>query len=359
MEELLENKLGLKVLTDTGWNDFGGLLRKGTKLTVEVKTQNQKILCTLDHDFFLKNKQKISAKSLKPRDEIMSNIGFEKVVSVTLAKDKPVYDLLNVGANKRFYANNLLVSNCEFIIHEETLISPVKLIDLSSKDPIFKTGQVRWFQKPKKDCTYVVALDPSLGTGSDPAAIQVFEANSTRQIAEWRHNKTDIPGQVKLLVDICAHIYEEIGDATNIYYSIENNTLGEAALISIQEYGEHNIRGYFLSDIASNSMRRFRKGFNTTPKSKITACAKLKNLIESGRMSISSAPLISELKTFVSYGTSYAAKPGETDDLVMALILAIRMMQVLQTFNPELDRQMRDHGDQLIEPMPFISVSRL
>jgi hypothetical protein len=248
---------------------------------------------------------------------------------------------------------------CEFIIHEETLISPVKLIDLRATEPIFKTGQVRWFKKPKKDSTYVVALDPSLGTGGDPAAIQVFEANTTAQIAEWRHNKTDVAGQVKLLVDICAHIYEEVGDVNNIYYSVENNTLGEAALISIQEYGEHLIKGYFLSDIASNTMRRFRKGFNTTPKSKITACSKLKNLIESGRMQISSGSLISELKTFVSFGTSYAAKPGETDDLVMASILAIRMMQVLQTFNLELDRQMRDHGDQLIEPMPFISVSRL
>jgi hypothetical protein len=33
-----------------------------------------------------------------------------------------------------------------------------------------------------------------------------------------------------------------------IYYSVENNTIGEAALISIAEYGEENIPGYFLSD---------------------------------------------------------------------------------------------------------------
>ena len=53
-------------------------------------------------------------------------------------------------------------------------------------------GQVRWYQKPKKGNIYVVSLDPSLGTGSDPAAMQIFEADTTTQIGEWKHNKTDI-----------------------------------------------------------------------------------------------------------------------------------------------------------------------
>jgi cell division protein ZapA (FtsZ GTPase activity inhibitor) len=64
---------------------------------------------------------------------------------------------------------------------------------------------------------------------------------------------------------------------------------------------------------------------------------------------------VSELKTFVAHGTSYAAKIGETDDLVMATILAIRMMQQLQTYHSEMDQQMKDHGDVIIEPMPFIA----
>ena len=84
------------------------------------------------------------------------------------------------------------------------------------------------------------------------------------------------------------------------------------------------------------------------------ACNKLKVLVESGRMKIRSSPLVSELKTFVAHGTSYAAKPGETDDLVMSALLSVRMMQMLQDFHTEMDSQMRDHGDVLIEPMPFI-----
>jgi hypothetical protein len=99
--------------------------------------------------------------------------------------------------------------------------------------------------------------------------------------------------------------------------------------------------------------RRYRKGFNTTNSSKISACAKLKNLVESRRMTIVSRPLISELKTFVAHGASYAAKPGETDDLVMSLILIVRMAQMLQSFDSQLDLTMKDSLEDIIEPMPF------
>jgi hypothetical protein len=247
---------------------------------------------------------------------------------------------------------------CEFIINDETLIAPAKLIDLQGHEPLYKTGQVRWYQRPKAGRTYVVALDPSLGTGGDPAAIQIFEANTTEQIGEWRHNKTTIPEQIRILADICAHINETVNSPENIYFSIENNTIGEAALISIAEWGEERIQGYFLSDTAGGGGRRYRKGFNTTPKTKLAACNKLKTLIETGRMKIRSTGLVSELKTFVASGVSYAAKPGETDDLVMSTVLAVRMLQLLQTYDNDINNQLRDHGDVIIPPMPFISVMR-
>jgi hypothetical protein len=243
--------------------------------------------------------------------------------------------------------------DCEFIINDETLIAPAKLIELQGQDPLYKTGKVRWFQRPRKDRLYVVSLDPSLGTGGDNAAIQIFEANTTEQIGEWKHNRTPIPEQVRILADICRHINEIINDPKSIYYSIENNSIGEAALISIAEYGEENIQGYFLSEPG-----KARKGFNTTNKPKLAACAKLKNLVENGRMKVRSSSLVSELKTFVAHGVGYAAKSGETDDLVMSSILAVRMMQLLQTYHTEMDTQMRDHGDVIIEPMPFIAMMR-
>ena len=243
--------------------------------------------------------------------------------------------------------------DCEFIIWDETLVNPSHLVEMEGADPIERQGQVRWFKKPNPAHTYMVALDPSLGTGRDPAAIQVFELPSFTQVAEWQHNKTPIQRQVGILSEVLKYLAETVSQ-TNIYYSVENNAVGEAALVSIAEVGEENLKGIFLSEPKKMTGFRYRKGFNTTNKNKLSACAKLKHLLESKRMDIYSKNLISELKTFVASGAGYAAKPGETDDLVMALILIIRMAQMLQSYDSSLDTAMRDTLDDIIEPMPFI-----
>lgn len=238
----------------------------------------------------------------------------------------------------------------EFLIADETLINPSTLIELSGIEPINRMGQVRWYDKPKKGQIYAVALDPSLGTGSDPAAIQIFEANTTKQIGEWKHNKTDIPSQIKLLAQINKYIVDITEEPNNIYYSIENNSIGEAALISLNEYGEANIPGIFISEAGKK-----RKGFNTTNKTKLAACAKFKTLVESKKMKVHSHSLISECKSFIAHGGSYAAKVGETDDLVMATLLIVRILQQLGDYHFELESQIRDH-DEIVQPLPFFAV---
>ena len=246
---------------------------------------------------------------------------------------------------------------CEFIIFDETLINPLHLVELTGIDPVEKQGQIRWYKQPQKDHTYIVALDPSLGTGSDPAAIQVFEMPGLKQVAEWSHNRTIVQRQVIILKEICQHITDIVGQ-NNVYYSVENNTLGEAALVAISEIGEENIPGIFLTEpVRTGNARRHRKGFTTTNKSKLAACAKFKSLVETRRLTISSKLLISELKTFVASGQSYSAKIGEHDDLVMATLLVIRMIQLLQSFDAGFDAELRDNIDSFQEPMPFIRVS--
>jgi len=239
---------------------------------------------------------------------------------------------------------------CEFIIADETLINPNTLLMLQGIEPVSRMGQVRWYQKPKKGSIYTVSLDPSLGTGSDPAAIQIFEANTVTQVGEWKHNKTDIPTQIKLIAQINKYIVECTGEPNNLYYSVENNSIGEAALVSLNEYGENNIPGTFISEPGKK-----RKGFNTTNKSKLTACAKFKTLLESKKLTINSRSLISELKAFVAHAGSYAAKIGDTDDLIMASLLNVRMIQELGSYHFELDSYVRDH-EEFVAPLPFFAV---
>ncbi len=246
---------------------------------------------------------------------------------------------------------------CEFLVFDETLISSLKLADLEGTEPIMKMGQCRWYKKINPKNTYVVALDPSLGTGGDPAGIQILEIPSFEQVGEWHHNLTPIQGQVRILRDICQYINDECtrrGAAASIYYSVENNSVGEAALVSINEIDEASIPGLFLSEpIRKGHVRRYRKGFYTTHAAKISVCAKLKHLIESNRLKINSKALISELKAYIAKGLSFEAKVGQHDDLVSAMLLAVRMAMVLQDWDPAVyDKMREERDDEWVMPMP-------
>ena len=177
-----------------------------------------------------------------------------------------------------------------------------------------------------------------MGTGGDYAAIQVLELPTYEQVAEWQHNVTGIPGQIRVLKDICSYIADTCkNEGSNIYWSVENNGIGEAALIVIQDFGEENIPGLFISEpIRKGHVRKFRKGFNTTHGSKTSACARLKTMIENDKLIIRSKPLVSELKAFISIGSSFRAKPGATDDLISALILTLRIITVMRDWNPDV-----------------------
>lgn len=238
---------------------------------------------------------------------------------------------------------------CRFITADETLISSMVLTNISGVDPINKLGQIRVYDQVLKDHMYVVAWDPSLGTGGDPAAIEIYRLPDLVQVAEWQHNKTDVRGQLRMLITILEYIQESGINNDQIYWSVENNTLGEAALVAITEYGEDRIPGYFISEPGSK-----RRGFNTTNKSKIAACTKLKYYIESGKMIPKSKNLIQELKTFVAHGASFAAKDGETDDLVMGTLLAVRLVEHLMKYDEKTyARLVERNSNDFIRPMPI------
>jgi hypothetical protein len=250
---------------------------------------------------------------------------------------------------------------CEFLVFDETLINSIKLAAMEGTNPILNMGQTRWYKRPTPEFTYAVALDPSMGTGGDNAAIQVFELPSYIQVAEWQHNQTAIPGQIRVLADICKYLQQETTNANGIYWSVENNGIGEACLLVINDFGEENIPGLFVSEpMRKGHVRKFRKGFNTTHGTKITACSRLKTMLENDKMIIHSKPLLSELKGYVATGSSFQAKSGMGDDLVSATLLALRMMAVLKDWDPRIYNTFTqaEDMDDYEAPMPiFISSS--
>ena len=249
---------------------------------------------------------------------------------------------------------------CEFLVYDETLINSIKLAVMEGNSPVLNMGQTRWYKKPNAKYSYVVALDPSMGTGGDNAAIQIVEIPTYEQVGEWQHNTTSIPGQIRVLKDVCKYISDECkSGGSNIYWSVENNGLGEAALLVINDFGEENIPGLFTSEpMRKGHVRKFRKGFNTTHSSKITACSRLKTMVENDQLIIKSKPFISELKTFIATGSSFQAKSGQSDDLISSMLLALRIISVMKDWDPSVYNtfsQMQSDEDFEL-PMPiFVS----
>ena len=266
-----------------------------------------------------------------------------------------------IGDDQRFEREQ----NCEFVGYSETLIDGMILKTIMEKTDVVKpfavTGQVQWYKKPEKNKTYLVGHDPSLGTGGDYAAIEVFELPGMVQVAEWQSRDHPVTEQVHVLRNICGMIEQELqsqGDKDpEIFWSVENNTLGEAALVVIAEIGEENIPGTMLSEPRGSRTGKIRKGFNTTNKTKIKACSKFKTLVEKQKMEINSKELARQLNFFVAAGNSFKAKLGEHDDLVMATVLVIRLLERIMRFDEEMTSDLRESIGETEgrEPFPFFA----
>ena len=333
--QLYENLDGYRVLTPSGFQPFAGISMMAISPTYRVVIDGGQYLeCTHNHKIFVNGDAHKPLCELTPGDAIFTLGGFKDIISITpTGRTEQVYDLIEVTDGHRYYTNGILSSNCEFITFEETLISPIKLSLLDAKQPIRKSGQVRWYADIHPMHTYVVALDPSMGTGGDNAAIQVLELPTLIQVAEWCSNKTTIEDQVRTVKSILEELHSH--GNPELYWSVESNGMGEAALVVIRDTGEENFPGTMLHDPRNRLQGRNgrRAGFITTNKSKLESCARLKHLLESGRLKLNSRGILSELKVFVSRSNTYEARPGQTDDLIMSMIVALRMTDYIATWD--------------------------
>ena len=252
---------------------------------------------------------------------------------------------------------------CAFISESDTLINPIVLEGMKGVEPIIVTGSVRWFKEPEVGKSFLVSLDPAIGIGGgDNAAITVWQLPEFEQIAEWTDDKSVDRIQVRVLQQLLEEIYSIVKEGgqnsePEIFYTVEANNNGEAISRIIEDTGEENFKGTFVSE----PKRRYR-GYKTTGKTKRNGCSKMKRLIEAGKITIHSKRLIYELKTFVSKGSSFEAEVGCKDDLVMSLFNAVRMLDEVKYYDDEVYERLSDsidgyddesYGDD-DHPMPFI-----
>jgi len=260
--------------------------------------------------------------------------------------------------------------NCEFITSEETLIDSLRLQRLQGIEPIHKMGLVRFYDKILPNRYYVVGLDPATGTATDngdKAAIQVFRLPDMVQVMEWSDNKAPTKVQVTTMLEILKYIHNELAEnpeqvlkpEETIYWTFENNAIGEAINAIIYETGEEKFPGILVHEPSRRGGAKGKRGLTTTNKNKVTACMKLKSLLESDRLEIRSEGLVGELKNFVRKGMGFQAKPGLHDDLVSSTLLIIRLADIIKDYELELSKTLSeiiDLEDEADAPLPFIMI---
>ena len=185
--------------------------------------------------------------------------------------------------------------------------------------------------------------DPSTGTGDNAPAC--YDLPTMNQVCEWQHNKTPIEGQIKLLREIAKEINSY--GATEIYWTVENNAIGEAALVVIRDTGEESFCN-ILHEPNKVQGKKGRKGYHTHHKNKMEGALAMKRLIESDKLTLCSKNIVREIKEFVARGTTFA-QTGGSDDLVMATLVCVRMINYIAQYEDaiydEIETSVNDDDD--------------
>ena len=212
---------------------------------------------------------------------------------------------------------------CEFLGSVNTLISPAKIKTMAFKTPLTSNAGLDVFEDPQKDKTYVCTVDVARGVSKDYSAFIVLDVTQMpfRVVAKYRNN------DIKPL--LFPHTIEKVAKAYNhAHVLVETNDLGQQIAEALQfelEYDNllmttnRGRAGQILG--AGFSGRGAGFGVKMTKQIKKIGCANIKTLIESDKILINDFNIVEEMSTFVKRGQSWQAEEGNTDDLMMCLVI--------------------------------------
>jgi hypothetical protein len=336
---VIYNTQDLEILTDSGFRPFVGIVEtsKNTETLrfdfedgshIEVTPNHQFITKTIRVDNNASIDSTIHAQSLQIGDCVCTMDGQVQIVNITPGNKQTTYDLIEVGDHK-FKTNGVISHNCEFLSSDPLLIDSMVLAKLESNicEPIYEDMGWHFWQHIKPNRTYIISVDPATGTGEDFTTMQVFDYQDISTVAQFRSNTMSSPSVYASLKLMLNKIYN-IG--SSCYFSVENNGVGEG-IIALYENDE-NIPDNcdFVSEEGSN-----RLGMRTEHKVKLRCCLTLKQMIEGGTLNIKSSTVLKELRSFVASKGSYSAMIGATDDLISGLLIMIRILGELASFDQQ------------------------
>ena len=212
---------------------------------------------------------------------------------------------------------------CEFLGSVNTLISPAKIKNMTFLNPIQSNGGLDVYEQPVKGNTYVCTVDVARGVQKDYSAFVILDVSKMpyKIVAKYRNN------DIKPL--LFPHTIDKVCKAYNhAHVLVETNDLGQQIAEALQfelEYDnllmttQRGRAGQILG--AGFSGRGSGFGVKMTKQIKKIGCSNIKTLVESDKIVINDFNIIEEMSTFIRRGQSWQAEEGNTDDLMMCLVV--------------------------------------
>jgi hypothetical protein len=189
-----------------------------------------------------------------------------------------------------------------------------------------------------------IACDVAEGVNEDNHVMQIFDIETFEQVGEFANNTMTQTMYFKEIVKTLRYLFNE--GASDIFYTVENNGLGQGIMRLIENSQSNELsEAILISDVNADGTPTKRLGMLTTGKSKLAGCMQLKDLIETGVLKIKSKKLLTELKFFVRSGASFAAERGAKDDRVMACVVFCNMLPQIANYEDVVYETINTVGD--------------
>lgn len=239
---------------------------------------------------------------------------------------------LSFEGSKRLAVDPQLVSKYTKRVEDDHTPEGYLSFDFMQKDnPIlfakFITQEttLQVFKKPEEGKKYILAADVARGDGQDFSTIQVLDADSLEQVAEYRD---------KVGPDLFPFIINYVGRMYNTaFVVIEANSFGLGVCFDIRDkfkYPRNKL--YFSKNIKDIHVRHYSykvnegteiPGFQTSRKNRVLLVKAIIEHMRENSLILHSKKLMLEFQTFIMNGDKPEHEKGSHDDLIMALGIAL------------------------------------
>lgn len=339
-----------EILTPSGFKDFHSVsIRKAKDVYTLYDDSGNSISATLDHMFYTAKETWIAVKDIQIGTKLFNGT----IISINKKPgEHDVYDIMQIKDvhcfnSSGFIPHNSFVGSCATLLRPDTL----SRIDRDCLKPIQTSKQTAIFKEPLWGHKYIATVDCA-DTGDDASTISIIDITNYpyEQVARFKDNKISHLSFPQIIMNFAAKY--NMADVL-----VESNDVGKVILhILNYDIGYENI-------VSTKIGTRIGLGQRTTSKTKPIGCARLKDMLESGKMIIRDADTSTELKHFVLDGHSYAAEEGYHDDLVMGLVNLAYYANTSSfryhhdsNFTDEYRKEYEESIMEMLTPLPMFSV---